>query len=128
MSTEAPMNLSELIRKHQERTSESYSMIARRAGLSKAKIGQLANVKQNHMPRADTIERLATGLGLSVRVVQQAAMVSAGIAPEDYNGEQRVDMLAAYLRELAPADLETAGVVIESLRNRPQRQRLEPAS
>jgi transcriptional regulator with XRE-family HTH domain len=103
-------------------------MIARRAGLSKAKIGQLANVKQNHMPRADTIERLATGLGLSVRVVQQAAMVSAGIAPEDYNGEQRVDMLAAYLRELAPADLETAGVVIESLRNRPQRQRLEPAS
>jgi transcriptional regulator with XRE-family HTH domain len=113
-----PITLAELIRQHQDRTGESYSQIARRADLSKAKIGQLANVAQSHMPRTDTLEKLSKGLQLPLRVIQQAAMTSAGITPEDYDGEQRVDLLAAVLRELSPDDLETAAVVIHSLKDR----------
>jgi len=114
----AALTLAELIRKHQDNTGESYSIIAHRAGLSKAKIGQLASSEQAHMPRADTIEKLAAGLGLPLRVIQQAAMASAGIAPEGYDSEQRVDLLAALLRELSPEDLETAAAVIQSLKDR----------
>lgn len=121
--SEQPLTLAELIRQHQDRTKESYSQIARRAGLSKAKIGQLAHTAQTHMPRADTIEKLAAGLGLPLRNVQQAAMASAGITPAGYDTEQRVDLLAAALRDLSPADLETAALVIQSLRARPH---LEP--
>jgi transcriptional regulator with XRE-family HTH domain len=112
------ITLAELIRQHQDRTSESYSVIARKAGLSKAKVGQLANTAQVHMPRADTIEKLAKGLGLPLRVIQQAAMASAGITPEGYDAEQRVDLLASALRELQEDDLDTVAVVIQSLRDR----------
>jgi transcriptional regulator with XRE-family HTH domain len=114
----APITLAELIRKHQDRTAESYSQIARRADLSKAKIGQLANSTQAHMPRQDTLEKLSQGLGLPIRVIQQAAMASAGLMPEDYDTEQKVDLLAAILRELPPEDVETAAVVIQSLKDR----------
>lgn len=119
------ITLAELIRKHQDRTGESYSEIARRADLSKAKIGQLANTSQAHMPRQDTIEKLSKGLQLPLRVIQQAAMASAGITPTDYDSEQRVDMLAAILKELSPEDLDTATVLIQSLRDR-HVKRLEP--
>jgi transcriptional regulator with XRE-family HTH domain len=114
----APVTLSDLIRSHQDRTGESYATIARRAELSKAKIGQLANTTQNHMPRVDTLERLAKGIGVPLRVIQQAAMASAGITPEDYSGEQRLDLVVAALRDLSNDDLETVFAVIQSLTSR----------
>lgn len=110
------ITLAELIRQHQERTGDSYSVIARRAGLSKAKIGQLANLSQPHMPRIDTIEKVAAGLQLPLRVVQQAAMASAGILPETYDTEQRVDLIVSQLRELDPEQLETAARIIQALK------------
>jgi hypothetical protein len=119
-----PLTLADLVRDHQDRTGDSYSMIANRAGLSKAKIGQLANVKATIMPRTDTLERLAKGLSLPFKTVQQAAMTSAGITPEGYQGGDRLDLLVASLRELSPDDLETVGVVIQSLKTRT----LRPAS
>lgn len=118
MTTETPLTLRDLIRQHQDRTGDSYSMIAHRAGLSKAKIGQLANATQNHMPRADTIDRLSKGLNLPLKVVQQAAMASAGITPDGYDGGQRLDLVVATLRELGPDDLETVAIVIQSLKDR----------
>lgn len=119
-STETPasITLAQLIRQHQDQTGESYAIIARRSGLSKAKVGQLANTEQAHMPRVDTIEKLSKGLGLPLRNVQQAAMASAGIVPAGYDSEQRVDLLAAALKDLGPDDLETAAAVIQSLRER----------
>lgn len=111
------INLAELIRQHQEKTGESYSVIARRAGLSKAKIGQIATLEQPHMPRIDTIEKLATGLKLPLHVVQQAAMSSAGILPESYNVDQRIELITAELRELTEDQLDTAARLIKALRN-----------
>jgi transcriptional regulator with XRE-family HTH domain len=112
------LTLADLVRDHQDRTGDSYSMIAHRAGLSKAKIGQLANVKATIMPRTDTLERLAKGLNLPFKTVQQAAMTSAGITPEGYPGGDRMDLIVESLRELSPDDLETVSVVIQSLKDR----------
>lgn len=123
--SEQPLTLADLIRNHQDRTGDSYSMIANRAGLSKAKIGQLSHTKQNHMPRADTLERLSKGLNLPLKVIQEAAMASAGITPVDYSGGHRLDLIVATLRDLSPEDLETAAVVIQSLKDR---RTLRPAS
>lgn len=110
------ITLAELIRQHQDKTGDSYSIIAKRAGLSKAKIGQLASITQPHMPRIDTLEKVAKGLQLPVRVVQQAAMASAGILPESYDTDQQIDLIVAQLRELSPDQLGTAQHLIEALR------------
>lgn len=112
------ITLADLIRDHKDRTGESYNDIARRAELSKAKIGQVATTTLHHMPRWDTIERLAKGLSLPVRVVKQAALASAGITPEEYNHEQRVDILASLLREFSQDDLETCAAVIHAIKER----------
>lgn len=125
MSEDKPLTLRDLILSHQERTGDSYSMIAHRAGLSKAKIGQLATKQQSYMPRADTIERLASGLNLPLKVVQHAAMASAGITPEGYPGGNRLDLIVGSLKELPPDDLETVAVIIQSLKDR---RTLRPAS
>lgn len=109
------ITLAELIRQHQDKTGESYATIAKRAGLSKAKIGQLASITQPHMPRIDTLEKMAAGLNTSVRVVQQAAMASAGILPDTYEAEQEIDLIVSYLRELTPAQLDTASRLIRAL-------------
>lgn len=116
------ITLAELIRQHQDKTGDSYAVIAKRAGLSKAKIGQLANTDQPHMPRIDTIEKVANGLQLPLRVVQQAAMASAGITPDDYDTEQRIDLIVAQLRELDPAQLGMAVRLMQSLINELKRE------
>lgn len=117
MSTEdKPLTLSDIIRQHQDRTGDSYSMVAARCGLSKAKIGQLANHTQKNMPRAYTLEALAMGLKLPLKMIQQAAMASAGITPEGTGGEQRIDALVALLKELTPEDLETASIILQGLK------------
>jgi transcriptional regulator with XRE-family HTH domain len=100
-------------------------MLASRCDLSKAKIGQLATAKQNHMPRAHTLEQLAKGMNLPLKTVQQAAMVSAGITPEGYPGGNRIDLVIESLRGLSPDDLETVSIVIQSLKDR---RTLRPAS
>jgi hypothetical protein len=122
---EKPLTLRDLIIQHQDRTGDSYSMLAARCDLSKAKIGQLATAKKNHMPRAYTLEQLAKGMNLPLKTVQQAAMASAGITPEGFPGGNRIDLVVASLRELAPDDLETAAIVIQSLKDR---RTLRPAS
>ena len=110
------ITLAELIRQHQDNTGDSYADIARRAGLSKAKIGQLASTDQPHMPRIDTLEKVAAGLRLPLRVVQQAAMASAGIMPESYDSDQAIDLIVANLRQLSPEQLGTAARLIQALK------------
>ena len=117
------ITLAELIRQHQDKTGDSYAVIARRAGLSKAKIGQLASLDQPHMPRIDTIEKIAAGLQLPLRVVQQAAMASAGILPESYDTEQAIDLIVAQLRELSPEQLGTAARLIQALKTETRSRR-----
>lgn len=109
------IGLDELIRQHQDRTGESFAQIATRAGLSKAKVGQLALKGGPHVPRAETLSKLATGLQVPFSTVQAAAMVTAGVAPESGARDQRVDVLAMNAGHLDDDDLERVEVFIEAL-------------
>ncbi len=117
MTTDA-IGLDELIRRHQDRTGESYAQIARRAGLSKAKVGQLALPTAPHMPRADTLRKLATGLQLTFERVQDAAMVTAGVSPDTHAESQRMSLLIDNLLQLDEDDLERVEVIVDALRGR----------
>lgn len=112
------VNLAELIRQHQDTTGESYADIGKKAGLSKAKIGQLAKSDSPHMPRATTLEKLARGLHMPMHVIQQAAMVTAGIDPDPGDPDNRVTLLAARLRDLSPDDFERVELFVLALAGR----------
>lgn len=119
MSGQEP-TLADLIQRHQDTTQESYATIAHRAGLSKAKIGQLTARDMPHMPRADTLTKLATGLRLPAHIVQRAAMATAGIAPpdSDSNGAAQLAPIIARLRQLTDDDCETVELFINALYQR----------
>lgn len=104
--SEAPDNLAALIRREQDATGASYADIAKRAGLSKAKVGQIADPGSTHQVRPDTIEKLAVGLRLPLSVVRRAALVTAGVADHADPRTSRIELLCAQLERLDDADLE----------------------
>lgn len=110
-----PQTLSSLIRSHQDATGDSYSDIAKRAGLSKAKVGQLAIQDQPHMPRVDTIQKLADGLNLPLRIVQRSAMASAGITPPDDDGVTEEELLAVKISRLPERERQIVRRMVDSL-------------
>jgi len=108
-------NLANLIQAHQASTGDSYNDIAKRSGLSKAKIGQLAIATQPHMPRTQTIQKLAAGLQLPVDLVQRAALRSAGIIPPVADEISEVDVLTAKIRLLSDRDRAIVMRTVDSL-------------
>lgn len=121
MMTEEPLTLAALIRREQDRNGSSYMDIAKASGLSKAKVGQLADPKLTHQIRPETIRRLAKGLRLPLDVVQRAAMVTAGVA--DGSGvvdtkSDRISIIAARLADLDDATLDTVERMIDGLADR----------
>lgn len=113
---EDSISLAELIRREQDNTGASYMDIARRTGLSKAKIGQLADPRSRYQVRSDTIEKLATGLGLPVRVVKRAALVTAGIGGgDDGDGkDSRIELISSRLALLDDAMLDTVAAMVDA--------------
>lgn len=109
------LTLADLIRQHQDATGESYAEIAKRGGLSKAKVGQLAMREQHHMPRVDTVEKLARALRLPLKVVQRAAMASAGITPKGDDDPTPGDVLAARINMLSKTEREIVAVFVDAL-------------
>lgn len=113
--SDSTIGLSDLIRQHQQRTGDSFADLARASGISKARIGQLADSASIHMPRHDTVAKLSRALHLPLRVVQSAAMVSAGISPETASSGDRVSLLAALLADLPEQDLRYVEVFVGAL-------------
>ena len=114
--TDQPLDLAALIRREQDSTGHSYADIARASGLSKAKIGQLADRKMKYQVRADTLRKLATGLRLPYAVVQRAAMVTAGITdPADASTDDRISLILARLEKLPPDVLDTVETMIDAI-------------
>lgn len=87
-------SLADLLRHHQDTTGESYADVARRSGLSKSKIGQIASTNPVHLARLTTIEQLAAGLRLPLLVVKAAALITAGLA--DYDDVETALFVAQY--------------------------------
>lgn len=95
-----PDNLAALVRREQDNTGASYADIAKRAGLSKAKIGQIADPTSRYQLRPDTIEKLAVGLRLPVQVVRRAALVTAGVADHPDPRSARIELIVHQLAQL----------------------------
>lgn len=114
------ITLADLIADHQQRTGDSYAALAKRSGLSKAKIGQLAlRDRVPHAPKPETLDKLARGLGLPRRVVQAAALVTAGYTTAAPIDDQRIELLVSHLQNLD----EDALTAVEALVDRLSRSR-----
>lgn len=117
MQPNTPISLADLIARHQDATNDSYGTIAKRTGLSKALIGQLAHNGRRRVLQAPTIEKLATGLQLPHAVVQAAAMVTAGLQPDSAATDQRVGLLAAQIARLSHDDFERVELIVSTFAN-----------
>lgn len=116
------VTLAELIRDHQATSNASYNDLAKATGLSKAKIGQIAN-GDSGMPRVETLEKLARGLSLPLSVVKSAAMVSAGMSDVPDDDDPDTAVLVTRFKELPPADRETVRDLVNVLHQRTRRPR-----
>ncbi len=88
--------LAQIIREHQAATGESYQAIADRSGLSKTKIAQLAMDAHPNMPRTDTLEKIARGLKMPVKVVTAAALHQRGYSSTDYSDTAMMLLMERY--------------------------------
>lgn len=109
-----PTTLAGLIQREKDINGSSYSDIARKTGLSKAKIGQLADHNSRFQVRPETLEKIALGLHLPLVVVQRAALATAGITPGEDNRAARIDILARLLDELDDPTLEVVEAMLEA--------------
>lgn len=106
------LTIADLIWEHQDKTLESYATIAKRAGMSKARIGQLA--RDVGFPRITTLEKLAIGLELPLAVVKEAAMATAGVYDpvEAKADDEDTARMREQLEALSPEDRHSVGAFI----------------
>jgi len=110
--------LADLLREHQAETGDSYNDMARKTGLSKAKIGQLVATTAPHAPRLETLEKVATGLRLPLSAVKAAAMATAGISEPSEDNEAETTVMVSRYKQLPPPDQTTVRDLVNSLYRR----------
>lgn len=99
--------LAELIRAHCDRTGETLSDVAARGSLSRQTLSALVNRDAaNQLPRASTLRKLATGLGLPFETVRKVAATAAYGEADGHSERQAAQVLAAYAERLPDRDLE----------------------
>lgn len=117
--------LADLVRDHQAVTGESFAAMGRRTGLSKPKIGQLADPKKAAMPRARTLEKLAHGLGIPLHIVHAAALASVGIVAPEITDPDTSLLLERY-QQLSPDAQALIRDVVAAAHQREPNPSLEP--
>lgn len=108
------LTVAELIRRHQDATRESYNDIAKRGDLSKPKVGEAATRTNRQQLRPETIYKLAKGLRLPVRVVQRAALATAGLDDPDSPMSPEIELIAARLQTLDPRTVRLIGAMVDA--------------
>lgn len=99
--------LQALIAEHLANTGDTLADVATRGGLPRQTVSGLLNrVGQGGMPRRSTLEKLATGLGLSSSVVIEAAARSVGRREAPGAIDHRVTVLGELARTMTPKDLD----------------------
>jgi transcriptional regulator with XRE-family HTH domain len=133
---EAPLErainpLQRLIQQRLRERNWSYGKVARRGGLHRSTVYNLA-ITRNLVrpPRPATIDGLARGLDVPVAVVRAAAAESTGLhyydgqSPGQHrHGDQERDLLIASIDELSQEDRKHVAALVESLRNKAGRDR-----
>ncbi len=110
-----PNALQRLIADRREEKGWSYADLARRGGMSKATVYKLASKSLDGLPRRNTIEALAKGLGLPERVVRDAAVQAArmGTYEEDLSSWEQV--IIGHSRELSPEQRHQVMILVEAM-------------
>lgn len=110
--------LQALIDEHMDATGDTLSDIAARGGLSRQTVSGVYNrMESGGVPRRSTLQKLATGLGLSLAVVADAAARSAGVdgaAPTPLDG--RLAVLVDTARSLDPNGVDVLLATARALR------------
>ena len=111
---EPSLSLAQLLQEYRARTGDSYADMARKTGISKAQVGLLVNGHGPHVPRRETLEALATGLGISLRLVTSAAVDGAS-GSNRAGGTAAEEALLATYRSLSPAHRQTVRTIVNAL-------------
>jgi transcriptional regulator with XRE-family HTH domain len=111
--------LQELIRRRMADNGWSYGDIARRGGLPRSTVHNLATVEQlSRPPRPVTLERLALGLDVPLDTVRTAAATAAGFQLwREQAPDPEIDIMVAALAKLTPAERAHVQALIRSLLN-----------
>jgi len=122
--------LQRLIQQRLRERGWSYREVARRGGLPHSTVHTLAATRNlARPPRPATIDALAKGLDVPVSAVRAAAAASTGLhyydeapgEPENPGDPER-DLLIASIDELTPEERRHVAALVESLRNRAERE------
>ena len=122
--------LQRLIQQRLRERGWSYREVARRGGLPHSTVHTLAATRNlARPPRPATIDALAKGLDVPVSAVRAAAAAStglhyydeAGTEPENPGDPER-ELLIASIDELTPEERRHVAALVESLRNRAERE------
>src|SRR5437667_245446 len=122
--------LQRLIQQRRRERGWSYREVARRGGLPHSTAHPLASTRNlARPPRPATIDALAKGLDVPVSVVRAAAAESTGLhyydqapAGPENPGDPERELLIASIDELTPDDRRHVAALVESLRNRAERE------
>ena len=122
--------LQRLIQQRLRERGWSYREVARRGGLPHSTVHTLAATRNlARPPRPATIDALAKGLDVPVSAVRAAAAASTGLhyydetpAGPENPGDPERELLIASIDELTPEDRRHVAALVESLRNRTERE------
>ena len=111
--------LQRLIRRRMAEQRWSYGEIARRGGLPRSTVHNLATAaKLTRPPLPATIQRLAKGLDLSVDTVRAAAASAAGYDLwQQPVADPEIDVMVAGLKRLSADERRHVQALIQSLLN-----------
>lgn len=106
----------DLVQEYVDRTGDSYSVVARKCGLSKAFIGQLLTSTTDRLITRESREKLCAGLNISAQRMAWAAIAQAGIVIPD-SGDDRARLIAGDLAELSDRDWVIVRTLIQTMRD-----------
>jgi transcriptional regulator with XRE-family HTH domain len=111
--------LQELIRRRMDENNWSYGDIARRGGLPRSTVHNLATMEQlTRSPRPVTLERLARGLDVPLDAIRGAAAQATGLHVwQEQVSDPDIQVMVAGLAKLSPEDRRHVQALIRSLLN-----------
>jgi transcriptional regulator with XRE-family HTH domain len=106
--------LQQLIKRQMTENRWSYGDIARRGGLPRSTVHNLATLVRP--PQPATLERLAKGLELPLDTVRQAAALAAGLEVwREPMADPEIEVMVASLSRLTPDERRHVQALIRSL-------------
>lgn len=116
IQTPRPAALNELVQSRLAELSLSYGQVAKRGGLPKATVANLATQPLRQVPRAETLVALAKGLDLPISAIQETVAYCVGLVYVTPPGQSHITRaLIDTVGRLSPADQKTVVRVAEGL-------------